>query len=291
MKFFVVDAFTDKAFSGNPAGVVLLENTESLSKEIMQKIAQEVRFSETAFVKQKSENEFLILYFTPVSEIDLCGHATIASFKVLQHLGIAKEEQIYKVHTRVGVIDVSIEKEIILMEQAEPSIGDELETEDILEISQLLGISIEEIGDEKVIIKPRVISTGLWDLIIPVKSKQILFSLSPDYEGISDYCKLHNIVSFHVFTLDEVNAFANCRDFAPLYGIPEEAATGTANGALIYYLSKLGIVEAEKTYEIIQGESMGRPSNIFAKVHLKDNIYKAYVGGSAKIIIEGNLML
>ncbi|WP_448374451.1 PhzF family phenazine biosynthesis protein [Fervidobacterium sp.] len=291
MKFFVVDAFADKAFSGNPAGVVLLENTESLSKEIMQKIAQEVRFSETAFVKQKSENEFLILYFTPVSEIDLCGHATIASFKVLQHLGIAKEEQIYKVHTRVGVIDVSIEKEIILMEQAEPSIGDELETEDILEISQLLGISIEEIGDEKVIIKPRVISTGLWDLIIPVKSKQILFSLSPDYEGISDYCKLHNIVSFHVFTLDEVNAFANCRDFAPLYGIPEEAATGTANGALIYYLSKLGIVEAEKTYEIIQGESMGRPSNIFAKVHLKDNIYKAYVGGSAKIIIEGNLML
>jgi len=291
MKFFVVDAFTDKAFTGNPAGVVLLENTESLSKETMQKIAQEVRFSETAFVKQKSENEFLILYFTPISEVDLCGHATIASFKVLQYIGIVNENQIYKVHTRAGIIDVFIENQIIMMEQAEPSIWDELETEDILEISQLLGISIEDIGDEKIIIKPRVVSTGLWDLMIPVKSKQILFSLSPDYEGISNYCKLHSIVSFHVFTLDEVNAFANCRDFAPLYGIPEEAATGTANGALIYYLFKLGIVEAEKTYEIIQGESMGRPSNIFAKVHLKDSIYKAYVGGNAKIIIEGNLML
>ena len=291
VKFFVVDAFTDKAFFGNPAGVVLLEDSENISKETMQKLAQEVRFSETAFIRQKSENEFLILYFTPISEIDLCGHATIASFKVLHHLGIIQKNKIYKVHTRAGIIDVFIDNEIVMMEQGEPSIGDDLEFDDILEVVQLLGIDINDIGDERFNIRPRAVSTGLWDLVIPVKSKQILFSLSPNYDGISDYCKVHNIVSFHVFTFDESNAYLNCRDFAPLYGIPEEAATGTANGALIYYLFKLGIVEPERTYEIIQGESMGRPSKIFAKVHLKDNTYKSYVGGNAKIIISGNVIM
>jgi len=291
MKFFVVDAFTKAPFLGNPAGVVILGPENTLNENVMQNIAKEVRFSETAFVKAKNDKEFDLRYFTPVAEVDLCGHATIASFKVLEYLGLVKQGFIYKAHTRAGIIDISLEEGIVMMEQATPSLGDELDIDEISKIANILGISEDDLGDSVYNLKPKVVSTGLWDLLIPVKSKDILFSLSPDFEGISEYCRKNEIVSFHVFTLDEDRALANCRDFAPLYGIPEESATGTANGALIYYLYKHGIVEPERTYEIIQGETMGRRSNIFAKVHLKDGVYKAYVGGNAKIVIEGNLLI
>ncbi|AMW32134.1 phenazine biosynthesis protein PhzF family [Fervidobacterium changbaicum] len=291
MKFFVADAFTNKPFLGNPAGVVILENQDNLSDSVMQNIAKEVRFSETAFVRSISKDEFDIRYFTPVAEVDLCGHATIGSFKVLEYLELVKAGCVYKAHTRAGIIDVSIEEGKVMMEQATPVMGEELEMDDIKKVAELLGIEEDEIGDRKYTLKPQAVSTGLWDLIVPVKSKQTLFSLSPDFDSISDYCRINNIVSFHIFTLDETRALANCRDFAPLYGIPEESATGTANGALIYYLYKHGIVEPEKMYEVIQGETMNRMSNIFAKVHLKDGVYKAYVGGDAKIVIEGSLLI
>ena len=291
MEVYVVDAFTDKAFYGNPAGVVILGNEHSISKETMQLIAKELRFSETAFVKRKSEEDFLVLFFTPTSEIDLCGHATIATFTVLHEKGYVSASKTYKMHSRAGILEIEVGDSYVMMEQAEPSIGDSLEQNDIELIAQALGISVDDIGDNRYSLQPITVTTGLWDLIIPVKNKRILFSLSPDYDAISDFCKVNEIVSFHVFTLDEEKALANCRDFAPLYGIPEESATGTANGALAYYLLKNGVIEPEKMYEILQGESMGRTSNIFVKVHLKDGVYKSYVGGNAKVLIEGNIKL
>ncbi|ABS60349.1 PhzF family phenazine biosynthesis protein [Fervidobacterium nodosum] len=292
MYLYIADAFTDKPFLGNPAGVVLLDDNHQISKETMQLLAKELRFSETAFVKRKgNSDEFTVLFFTPVSEIDLCGHATIATFTVLREKGIVSTGKTYKMISRAGTLEIEIFDNLVMMEQAEPAMGDIVENKDIEYIAQALGIDPNDIGDTKYNLSPRPVTTGLWDLITPVKTKQVLYSLSPDFEKISDFCRINNIVSFHVFTLDEEKALANCRDFAPLYGIPEESATGTANGALIYYLYKHGVVEPEKTYEIIQGETMGRTSNIFAKIKLKDGIYKSYIGGNAKLIVEGYLKI
>ncbi len=82
--FLIVDAFTETAFGGNPAGVVILpENADFSSDETMVKTAAELRYSETAFIKKLADNEFKIRYFTPAAEVDLCGHATIGSFFVL----------------------------------------------------------------------------------------------------------------------------------------------------------------------------------------------------------------
>ena len=80
MKFFIVDAFTDQPFGGNPAGVVLLESDTFPKEELMLQIAAELRYSETAFIQRHTDKEFSIRYFTPKAEVDLCGHATIASF-------------------------------------------------------------------------------------------------------------------------------------------------------------------------------------------------------------------
>ncbi|MGC8955594.1 MAG: PhzF family phenazine biosynthesis protein [Fervidobacterium sp.] len=291
MRLFIVDAFTDKPFLGNQAGVVLLDNHENISKEFMQSIAKELRFSETAFVRPKSDSEFIVLFFTPVSEIDLCGHATIATFSVLKEKGIIRDNGVYKMYSKAGLLEIEVSNSLVMMEQADPFIGDPLERSDIEYIAMTLGIQPDDIGDLNHHLAPLPVTTGLWDMIIPIKTKQALLSIEPDFNKIADFCQVNNIVSFHAFTLDETNALANCRDFAPLYGIEEEAATGTANGALIYYLYKHGIVQPEVVYQIIQGESMGRISIIFAKVHLKDGIYKSYVGGKAKIIFEGEFVV
>jgi len=294
MRLFIVDAFTDKPFTGNQAGVVVLEDGDEVSIQTMQSLAAELRYSETAFVRKSEvdgDADFELLYFTPVSEIELCGHATIASFSVLRHLGMATAGHVYRASTKAGIMEITVESDIVMMEQGEPQCGEPLSADEITQIAKLLGIDTEEIGDERFALLPAPVTTGLWDLMIPVRHKATLFSITPDFDGIEEYSRANEIVSFHVFTLDENRALANCRDFAPLYGIPEESATGTANGALIYYLFDRGIVEAEKTYKIIQGETMNRASEIHAKVSLKGNMYRASVGGKAKIIAEGNLLL
>ena len=101
MKFYIVDAFTDTLFGGNPAGVVILpDGSDFPSDEIMVKTAAELRYSETAFIKRINEKEFNIRYFTPAAEVDLCGHATIGSFKALLHAGYVEDNGNYINHTR-----------------------------------------------------------------------------------------------------------------------------------------------------------------------------------------------
>ena len=90
MRYFIVDAFTREAFGGNPAGVVSLEGGFP-SDRLMQQVAAELRYSETAFVQQNGPAEFTVRYFTPAGEVDLCGHATIASFGVLWQHGLISE--------------------------------------------------------------------------------------------------------------------------------------------------------------------------------------------------------
>src|SRR5665648_1175654 len=97
MKFYIVDAFAEELFGGNPAGVVILnEGTDFLTDEIMIKTAAELRYSETAFIRQVGEKEFNIRYFTPVEEVNLCGHATIGSFGALLDAGTIHKGQIYE---------------------------------------------------------------------------------------------------------------------------------------------------------------------------------------------------
>ncbi|ANQ53729.1 epimerase [Thermosipho sp. 1063] len=271
MNFFIVDAFTNEPFKGNPAGVVLLD--KEIPKKLKQNIAKEIGFSETSFVLKKGK-EFFIEYFTPVSEIDICGHATIATFYVLHHLKLLESKKVL-LHTKAGKLNIYISEEKIFMEQAQPKLGETIEKE---KISKVLNISVDDFDTLPV----QKAFTGLWDLIVPVKSKKILLNINPDLEYMK---RFNDVASFHVFTLDESNGLCNTRNFAPLYGINEEAATGTANGALFYYLYKHNIVKKDKVYKIIQGESLNRKSEIFVTFD-----GKIKVGGTAKIIFKGQLL-
>ena len=121
MKFYIVDAFTDTLFGGNPAGVVILpEGADFPSDEVMVKTAAELRYSETAFIKRLNEKEFNIRYFTPAAEVDLCGHATIGSFKALLEGGDIEDNSSYINHTLAGDLNIDVKDGFVLMDMAAP---------------------------------------------------------------------------------------------------------------------------------------------------------------------------
>lgn len=274
MKLYIADAFTETLFGGNPAGVVLLENGKDFPPdEIMKKTAAELRYSETAFIKRLDRDEFQIRYFTPAAEVDLCGHATIASFACLMDAGLIKSGQCYTNHTLAGQLQIEIEDGLVMMDMAPPKHIATIDNAPALrELYEVMGLSYApcetaSTSNQTINLFPMIISAGLADIIMPVSSRAALSAIAPDFKQLSALSQKYSVVGVHAFTLESSipGITAHCRNFAPLYGIDEEAATGTSSGALAYYLYKNELLK-NSTVSFIQGEAMGRASKILASI-------------------------
>ena len=281
LRYFIVDAFTSEPFGGNPAGVVLLDG-DFPSERLMQQVAAELRYSETAFVKQQSSDEFTVRYFTPCSEVDLCGHATIASFGVLWQHGLISENSPIVNHTLAGDLMVRIDRQV-MMQMAAPSVLDKQ-----VDSTRLPRIMAGEQPMEWPDLPIEVVSTGLPDIIMPVQDLDALNALRPDMDALAAYSKELDVVGVHAFVLSDDGYTAHVRNFAPLYGVPEESATGTANGALTHYLHYHGIIAANASCRFMQGEAMQRPSVVSTRLQDNGDIW---VGGDSVIVAEGNLLI
>ncbi|SHJ20431.1 phenazine biosynthesis protein PhzF family [Lutispora thermophila DSM 19022] len=292
MRFYIVDAFSDQIFGGNPAGIVLIDEKDDFpSEDIMQKTAAELRYSETAFIKKVREKEFHTRYFTPAAEVDLCGHATIGAFSVLLNKGIARTGDTYINNTIAGALNIEIGQEAIYMDMGEPKeIFKICEEKDLKELYDIMGLSHEDQGlfnGKKLI--PQAISTGLPDIMLPVRDENQLNAISPDFKALAKLSEGYKVVGVHAFTLNTKDGNIHCRNFAPLYDIDEEAATGTSNGALTYYLYLNNIIGNNSVNQFIQGEAMGRPSRIISRLLLDNEKVKIQVGGNAVILASGNI--
>lgn len=272
-------AFSDKPLGGNPAGVVL--QAGHLSESQMQEIARQVGFSETAFVMPSDQADFKVRYFTPNDEVDLCGHATIALFYLMKAQHIV-EVGMYTLETLAGILEVVVQNNgEVYLSQALPEFG---EIVDRQKIAESLGIPTEDLHAE---LPVQIVSTGLRDILIAVKHVDVLSKIIPDFQLIAEISKANHVVGYHVFALepDAEVALAECRNFAPLYDIPEESATGTSNGALLCYLHKYNQLSDpnDTIYTIRQGYTMNRPSEIRAKLTLdiSNEITEIQVGGVA----------
>lgn len=286
MVVYIIDAFSNRPFGGNPAGVVFYENIE---ESVMQSIANELTFSETAFVKKENHNLLDIRFFTPNLEVELCGHASIASIKAALDLSIINSKEPCHIKTKAGLLQIFIENDSILLEQASPKSGEVIY--DIKTLSGIMGISVDEVGDVKYNLLPQIASTGLKDIMLPVKTQKSLNNINPDFKKLSEYSNDMGVVGVHAFTLETSEFTACCRNFAPLYAINEEAATGTSNGALTYYLYKNNVIEGSGTdYRFEQGVKMKRPSIITTRIVNNGDI-KILVGGPASILSRGELFV
>ncbi len=282
IKVYTLNAFAKTNTGGNPAGVVL--NADSLLSEHMQRIAKKVGFSETAFVKKSNNADFKVEFFTPNKEVNLCGHATIATFCLLADKGIIDAGR-YTQETKAGILEIEYRKNNrIYMEQCKPIFHKILDKK---YIADTLNISQNKIMDD---IPIQIVSTGLKDILIPIKSLGDLCSIRPDFDKISYVCKKENCVGYHLFTLEtKQDSTAHCRNFAPFYNINEESATGTSTGALSCYLYRYGIISQNHMKDLVfeQGYCMNRPSEILASVIIHSGkINEVKIGGNALNIEE-----
>jgi len=278
MKYYIVDAFTDRPFGGNPAGVVLLVGDSFPKNELMLQVAAELRYSETAFVRRHSDSEYTVRYFTPKAEVELCGHATIATFALLhREPGI---EGHCLCHTKAGDLAIEVGQQV-LMQMATPHIVGTIEKNE--EIYRAIGLT-----NYSPVLPVQIVYSGLPDIMIPLPDVAALQALKPDMEAISAITRKHEAVSFHVFAFGNDGHTAHVRDFAPLYDIPEESATGTANAALTHYLQQNGCIPPSGDFSFLQGEAMGRPSVVATRLTADGIIY---VGGTASIVAKGDLLV
>ena len=296
MRFAIVDAFTNEIFGGNPAGIVILPKGKDFpAEEVMIKTAAELRHSETVFIKKMPENRFRLRYFTPAAEVELCGHATIGAFSFLKEEGMVDAANGYINETLAGDLNVSVEDDFVLMDMSHPEIVGGMGEEDRKELYRVMGLSEKDQGEWEeypaLTLEPKKVSTGLPDIMMPVADERELEKIDPDHPALAELSKKHQVVGVHAFTLNSKDGKIHARNFAPLYQINEEAATGTANGALIYYLYTLGLAWEGKPYTIVQGEKMGRPSLIMAKLQREGEKERIMVGGTAATLVKGEILL
>lgn len=217
LKIFQIDAFAAKAFEGNPAAVCPLDDW--LPTETMQAIAMENNLSETAFFKP-TEHGFAIRWFTPAIEVDLCGHATLASAHVLfQHLNY--KGQVIRFDSRSGILEVEKRDSGYTLDFP----ADLLKTEPVVSLHK------EVIG-----VQPLEAWRGKDDLMLVVKNEQEVLALRPDFRKMTEIPTRGVIVTAQG---NEVDFISRC--FFPNAGIDEDPVTGSAHTTLIpYWSEKLG---------------------------------------------------
>lgn len=314
-KFYIVDAFSEKIFGGNTAGVVILDsNSEFPEESTMISLAAELKYSETVFIlptrnitevnsadkhSGKVDFDFHARYFTPTDEVDLCGHATIGGFTALLDAGLVKDG-VYRLKTQAETINVEVSGNKILMDMASPLHLGTIDQPDMLKRLYSIMGTIPPEEEEVTSLKPMLISTGLPDIMLPLADAKTLDSLKPDMKALSDLSKELDVVGVHAFTMnfkDEAKEKKSlqARNFAPLFGIDEEAATGTSNGALAYYLYLNGLVSDSAVCNVVQGEAMNRPSAINVSLSKRSVQGKKSVmikvGGQGVILAKGQVNL
>lgn len=211
MRAYVVDAFTDAPFRGNPAGVVLLEPDVAPCDEWLQQVAAEFRHSETAFVSERPDGALDLRWFTPAVEVDLCGHATLAAAHVL-HAVAGRTSTTF--HTRSGTLHASVTGDGIALDfPAQRAVTAPAPPG----LAVALGVEV-----------PEVHSDGS-DLIVDLPSAEAVASLQPDLAALADVECRGVVVTAPAAVAD--HDFVS-RFFGPRVGVPEDPVTGSAHCTL-----------------------------------------------------------
>ncbi len=289
--FYIVDVFAETKYAGNQLAVV--RNAAALPDEQMQQIAKEMHYSETTFIlsDKPRDNGYDVRIFTPAAEVPFAGHPTLGTAFVI-HREIAKQPvQTINLNLKVGQIPVTLQKSgpkenILWMKQNEPEFGEILHSETL---SDVLGIEPKQI-DERFPIQE--VSTGLYALIVPLKTLETVKRIRVDlnkYYGLIEKTTAKLILVFSPETYHKENDL-NVRVFGDYYQVPEDPATGSANGCLAGYLVKQRYFGNKKiNIRVEQGYEIGRPSLLHLRAEEKNEIREVNVGGKVIMVAKGLL--
>ncbi|WP_318614317.1 PhzF family phenazine biosynthesis protein [Sporosarcina sp. YIM B06819] len=288
------DAFSTEPNKGNPAGVVL--NGDNLTEKDMQEIAAKVGFNETAFPVQSAVADLRIRYFTPGFETDLCGHATMATLFALKSRGLLTEKDDFTIETRAGVLPIRIESLTdgtfqITMQQASPQFEEFKGSSE--ELAQAIGLEKADIDGDLPIVYG---STGIWTLLVPIKTLSAFKRMEPNTEIFPSILKEIPKASIHPFCLETYDAHADmhARHFSsPYSGTIEDAVTGTASGVMgAYYATYIDNVFEERLNLVVeQGYEIDKDGRVRVSVSKNQDSYDIEITGNAVYVKEFEIVI
>jgi trans-2,3-dihydro-3-hydroxyanthranilate isomerase len=290
--FYIVDVFAEEKYAGNQLAV--FRDAKGLSGEEMQRFAKEMNYSETTFILSETERNggYDVRIFTPENELPFAGHPTLGTAFVIQQEIVKKPVEKLTLNLRVGQIPVTFkysgeQVDIGWMKQINPLFG---ETLDSGTISHVLNLKETDIDHRFPI---QEVSTGVPIIVVPFKTlsavKQAQVDKGKYFELIKDR-EAKSVLIFCLETYNEQNDL-NVRFFADFYGVPEDPATGSANGCLAGYLVKHRYFgEDQINIRVEQGYEIGRPSLLFLKAEDKGQEIDVFVGGKVIMIAKGEFV-
>lgn len=258
--FTQVDAFTDRPFAGNPAAVFVLSSARDESW--MQSVAREMNLAETAFLVRRSDG-FDLRWFTPLCEVDLCGHATLASAHTLWEDGHLANGDAGRFHTKSGVLKAERHDGLIWLDfPATPAVPASAPSE----LAQGLGVPLRFVGKTP------------FDYFVEVDGEETVRGLKPDLTALGRLPVRGTIVTGRAATTDY--DFIS-RFFAPAAGVPEDPVTGSAHCALApFWAERLGKSELTAYQASPRGGAM--------RLRLAGD--RVLLGGKAVTVVRGELI-
>lgn len=276
LRYVVADVFTDTALTGNQLAV--FTDGRDVDDELMQRLAKEMNYSETVFVlPPEAGGHARIRIFTPATELPFAGHPVLGSAYVLAGPMQLGEIQL---ETGAGVVPIALEREgarisFGWMSQPIPEHEPFAEAD---AVQELLGFRSQ--------LPVELYHQGPGFAYLELESKEALAGLKPDFGALG------RITDYGISCFAGSGTSWKTRMFAPTSGVPEDPATGSAAGPLTMHLARHGRIDFGDEIEISQGDEIGRPSKLFARVTgTPERTETIQVGGSAVIVARGEFRL
>jgi len=286
--FYILDVFTGQKYAGNQLAV--FRDAAGIPGEEMQQIAREINFSETTFILSEEPNNggYDVRIFTPKEEVPFAGHPTLGTAHLIRSEILQGKVDKVVLNLKVGQIPVTFDCDNRgEMQQIQPVFG---KVHDSQALAEVLGLDISNIDARFPI---QEVSTGLPFFIVPLKNIAALKKAKTNtekYFGLIEHTEAKGILIFCPET-HEVGNDISVRVFVDYYGVPEDPATGSANGCLAGYLAQHRYfgqddinIRAEQGYEI------GRPSLILLRAKKRGDGIEVFVGGKAVIVARGEFL-
>ncbi len=290
MRIFQLDAFTDTAFTGNPATVVL--DADGVPEQTLRAIAREYSHAETAFVLAPTgaDHDVALRFFNARKEALFVGHATIAAHALLRELG-RRPEGVLRQLSGTGVIEVAVRGASVEFRQSLPELGAPLDTLIAARVAAALSLPATRLSTE---LRPVIARKGSTRLLLPLAGPEALDILAPNMDALLQLGREIGAEGFFAFAISrDGGALAtDSRMFCPALGIPEDPVSGNAHAMLAAYLFGAGLIDASTVGFIgRQGRQIGRPGQVEVGLDtLGAALRGVRIGGRAVLISAGELL-
>ncbi len=293
--FYIADVFAVNHFTGNQLAVFV--GAGRLPAAQMQQLAREMNYSETTFVladrPQADTGGWPVRIFTPAAEIPFAGHPTLGTAAIVDRFVAAESQSQLRIDLEIGQIAVRFDRsnEVVWMAQPQPELGPPASAERVARLAEVLGLAPEDIDGRWPV---REVSTGLPFFIVPVASLRILQAICVRRDLYFEFVAATTAKNILVFSPEtrHPDNHLSVRVFCDYLGIPEDPATGSANGCLAAYLTEVEYFgDATVDIQVEQGHEIQRPSLLFLEASKTATGIAVSVGGRVLPIARGELFL